>query len=165
MSFSVFSDLMPSFSIKRYPSDSATTAKLGWCVAGLMIAVFAITSPALAEDKGLEVQLNKLEPQDAACRAYFVVDNKTTAAYDALKLDLVLFQTDGVIGKRLLVNLAPVKPEKRVIKQFDFSGMACDQVGSILVNDVPECTASSAPVSDCISGLTLTSLSQVPLTK
>ncbi len=165
MSFSVCNDRRPSFSPKKDQPRSKAPAALGWVAVCLMAPVFAVSTPALAEDGKLEVQLNKLEAKDAACRAFFVVNNKTATAYDTLKLDLVLFQTDGVIGKRLLVNLAPLKPEKRVIKQFDFSDMACDQVGSILVNDVPECAAASAPVTDCISSMTLTSLSQVPLTK
>src|SRR5690606_17951637 len=65
--------------------------------------------PAMAEPNGLTVELNKLESQGSGCRAYMVVQNDSDTSYKAFKLDLVLFQSDGVIGRRFAMDLAPLK--------------------------------------------------------
>ncbi len=115
-------------------------------------------SPSAAPPSGLSLELNKLEPLDKACRAYFVIDNAGDKNYAVLKLDLVLFQPDGVIGRRVTLDLAPIKSAKQVVKQFDFDALACDKVGRVLINDVVDCKTDAGPVADCLSGLPLKSL-------
>lgn len=118
-----------------------------------------------AEGPSLSVELNKLEPQGKACRAYLVIDNLSDAAYQALKLDTYLFRTDGVIDRRLLIDLAPMQATKRSVKPFDLDGIACDAIGSFLVNNVTECRDASGPVADCLSRLRFTSRASATLSK
>jgi hypothetical protein len=120
---------------------------------------------AVAQESGIAIELNKLEPQGQGCRAYFVVGNKTKTAYEELKLDLVLFRPDGVIGRRFAVDLGPLKPEKKSVKLFDIEGTACDQVGSFLINDVMECKSDTGPVSDCLKDIGVSTLTNVQLNK
>ena len=84
--------------------------------------------------------------------AYFVINNKNKTSYEELKLDLVLFRPDGVIGRRFAVDLAPLKADKRVVKIFELADTSCDQVGSFLINDVIECKAESGPVGELPEG-------------
>jgi hypothetical protein len=119
---------------------------------------------ANAQEGSIAIELNKLEPQGQGCRAYFVVTNKATA-YQELKLDLVLFRPDGVIGRRFAVDLGPLKADKRSVKLFDIDGTACDQVGSFLINDVMECKAESGPVADCLKDISVSTLTNVQLNK
>jgi hypothetical protein len=119
---------------------------------------------ASAQEAATSIELNKLEPQGQGCRAYFVVNNKATA-YQELKLDLVLFRPDGVIGRRFAVDLGPLKADKRSVKLFDIDGTACDQIGSFLINDVMECKAESGPVADCLKDVSVSSLTNVQLNK
>lgn len=121
--------------------------------------------PALAEPTALSVELNKLEPQGSGCRAYVVVQNDDATAYQSFKLDIVLFQQDGVIGRRVAMDLAPLKAKKRTVKLFDFDNMACDKIGSFLINDVVECKTDTGPIEDCLAGMTVKSLTNVQLTK
>jgi hypothetical protein len=114
---------------------------------------------------GIAIELNKLEPQASQCRAYFVVTNKNTANYQELKLDLVLFRPDGVIGRRFAVDLAPLKSDKRTVKLFELADTACDDVGSFLINEVMECRADSGPVEDCLKDISVSSLTKAQLTK
>ena len=107
---------------------------------------------------GLTIELNKLEPLDKSCRAYFVVDNAGDKAYQSLKLDLVIFLPSGVIDRRVRIDLAPLKAAKRSVRQFDFEGLACDKVGSVLVDEAVACTTDAGPVTDCFSGMVLKSL-------
>lgn len=130
------------------------------------LAVPFLAVPAgAAEPPQVSVELNKLEAQGAGCRAFLVVANDGQTELTDLKLDFVLFQPDGVIGRRFIVNLAPLKAQKRSVKQFDLEGTACDQVGSLLINDIIECESPSGMVENCLAGLTVKSLTKVQLTK
>lgn len=143
-------------------TTAAPSGRMLGVAGGIMLAA---SGAALADPPKLDVELNKLEAQEKGCRAYFVVNNPTTAEFDSYKLDLVLFQPDGVINKRVIVNLAPVKAQKKTVKQFDIEGTPCDQVGSLLVNDVTECKAPTGPVDGCLAGLGLSTLTKVQLSK
>lgn len=61
------------------------------------------------------VELNKLEGVGGSCRAYFVFANGTDRADEALKLDLVIFDRDGVIAK------LPPFPEGMQVAQSAFT--------------------------------------------
>jgi hypothetical protein len=113
----------------------------------------------------IHVELNKLEPVDNNCRAYLVVDNGTETAFKSFKIDLVLFQTDGVIGKRFSIDLAPLHPKKKTVKLFDIDGMACDKIGSLLVNDVMECKSDTGAGENCLQDLTTSTRTKVQLSK
>jgi hypothetical protein len=124
----------------------------------------AETSAASA-GSGLHVELNKLEPSEKGCGAYIVVNNIGETSYKAYKIDLVLFQSDGVIGKRFSIDLAPLKPKKKSVKLFDIDAIQCDKIGSFLINDVMECKADSGPVSGCLDALKASTLTNVQLSK
>jgi hypothetical protein len=125
----------------------------------------AVGSAAHAGSDALSIELNKLESQDHGCRAYLVVTNKSTTTYQVLKLDLVLFQPDGVIGRRFAIDLGPLKSDKRAVKLFDIDATSCEQVGSFLINDVLECKAESGPIPDCLAEITTSSLTKAQFTK
>jgi hypothetical protein len=137
-------------------------------------AALLSTLPSLAEDpaktdqtpgEGITLELNKLETAEKGCRAYVVVSNPSSTTYDAYKLDLVMFQTDGIIGRRFALDLAPLRPSKRTVKLFELDNTSCDTIGSFLVNDVLECKAQSGPVNDCLSRLKVSSLTKVGISK
>ena len=136
---------------------------------GLTAAITAVFFVALAaggtvEAGALAVELNKLEPQKDSCRAYFGVTNNSSTVYQSLKLDLVLFQPDGVIGRRFALDLGPLRAQKRSVKLFDID-TPCDQVGSLLINDVLECNGEAGSIPNCLADMTVTSLTKAKLSK
>jgi len=159
-----------------------TIRKQTIALAATLIASAGLNTFALAEDapaqsepatqtaasgssEGITLELNKLEKSEKGCRAYVVVSNPTQTTYDAFKLDLVLFQTDGIIGRRFALDLAPVRPDKSTVKLFDLDGTTCETIGKFLVNDVMECRASGAPVQDCLARLKVKSLTKAEISK
>lgn len=130
-----------------------------------IVSIFGLFPAAADPAKQITLELNKLEAQDKSCRAYLVVANEGTTFYQSFKLDLVMFQPDGVIGKRFALDLAPIRAGKKTVKLFDLDGVACDKVGSLLVNDIIECKSDGAAADDCLSRLTLSSLGQVKISK
>ena len=51
------------------------------------------------------------------------------------------------------------------MKLFDFEGVPCDRIGSLLVNDMLECRTEAGQQSDCLAGLAVSSLTTVKLSK
>ena len=88
----------------------------------------------------LGVELNKLEQTGAACRSYMVLSNRTGVTLDQLSLDLVVFDRDGVIDRRLAVELGPVQAGRMRVKVFDMADLDCGRVARILLNDVLSCS-------------------------
>ena len=118
---------------------------------GALLAVVTLTS-ALAEE--MQVELNALENSENRCRMTFVIENKGKAAVDSLKLDLVLFNTDGAVYRRMVVDMAPVRPAKTIVKAFATEG-DCAQLGKVLVNEVTACSPGDA--ATCLDQLALSS--------
>lgn len=138
----------------------------GLLPATAMLALVTLGASAGAQDAAaVRLELNKLELLDAGCRAYMVIDNTSTADYDAFKLDLFLFRTDGVIGRRFAIDLAPLKASKRTVKLFDLGGTRCDEIGSFLINDILDCRVAGAAATDCLARLAPSSLSSAKLSK
>jgi hypothetical protein len=136
------------------------------CVGLALAAAASGASAQSAQSGGLSIELNRLEAADKACRAYFVIENPGDKAFPALKLDLVLFQADGVISKRLTLDMGPLRAAKTTVKQFDIDGQACDKVAKVHVNDAVECKSEPAATADCLQGLAVKSLvPNVALTK
>ena len=138
---------------------SSDRARAQWRHAAIAMAALAgsaaTVSAAGAQPSGLAVELNKLETYDKGCRAYVVVNNTGEVAFQSVKLDLVLFQPDGVIARRFAVDLAPLRAAKKTVKLFDIEGLACEKISSVLVNDVLECKADTGVVADCLSKLSV----------
>lgn len=110
---------------------------------GLMLIVQVLALPltgscAFAADEPLHVELNAIENTDGRCRLTFVIENKGKAAVESMKLDLALFNTEGAVYRRMLVDMAPVRPAKTIVKTFSTEG-DCGQLGSMLVNEVTAC--------------------------
>ncbi len=117
----------------------------------LAFAQEAATPPVLT------LELNKLEPVPATtaggaagCRAYLLAtDPEGGPRVDAMRLDLVLFGTDGVIARRIALDVGPVQPGRMQVRPFELRDLPCDSIGQILVNDVLSCTIAGAEQKDC----------------
>jgi hypothetical protein len=121
----------------------------------LLIALLFMASPAsAAAGDPIRVELNAAESVQSRCRLSFVIENKSEGAIESLKLDLAVFGRDGVIQRRLVTELGPVRGAKTIVKAFELD-TECGQVGSILVNDVTAC--APMPPDACLDRLELSS--------
>lgn len=126
--------------------------------AALLLAGFLVLpAGARAEDEPpIRLELNRLEPRETnTCRVWFVVENGRKAEIDPLRLDLVLFGRDGVVVRRLAVDVGPVPAARKVVRLFDLAGQTCDQLGEVLLNDLLQC--GSGDGRDCLDHIALTS--------
>lgn len=129
------------------------------------LAAVACQPAARAAEGDITLELNKLEGLDAACRAYILLTNKTKAAFSSLKLDLVMFDKDGIVARRVAVEAAPIVAGKTSLKVFDIQGLKCDGIGRVLLNGVMSCSGDGGPRADCIGLIAASSRAGVPLIK
>lgn len=113
----------------------------------------------------IAIELNKFEDQENACRAYMVFRNGTEQTLESFKLDMVMFDQDGLINRRLALDVAPLRADKTSVKLFDIEGLSCSSINQILINDVIECAASGAETPDCVELLETSSRNQTTLIK
>lgn len=132
-----------------------------------VIELAPVTATRSARTLGneLKLELNKLEDRQDACRAYLVFENRTADSFESLKLDLMVFGSDGVIARHLVLEAAPLRQDKTTVKLFDIAGLACAAIDRILINDVTTCHGTTGPQRDCVARLLPTSRTSVGLVK
>lgn len=69
-----------------------------------------------------------------------VVSNRTEEPLETLSLDLVVFDSDGVIDRRLAVELGAVEAGRTRVRVFDMADLDCGRVARLLLNDVLACS-------------------------
>lgn len=152
------------------PQDTDMPRQLPTLAAALALLV-ASAPEALAQDgaapkpaEPIAVELNKLEAAGADCQATVVATNGLSRL-DSLKLDLVVFDADGIVAKRLAAELGPLSAKKTVVKTFPVKGLACSAMSRVVLNDVLACTGPSGPVAGCLDDLALKTRTNVAFAK
>lgn len=129
-----------------------------------LLCLLAPAPPAAAQDAGaFEVELNKLEPAGPACRTYFVFRNGTEMAVSNLRLDLFLFDAEGVILSRVAIDSEAVAPGRTRVRVFELAGLDCGAIGSLLMNGVMACEGEMGPLSGCVGRLSVSSRAEAEL--
>src|SRR5262245_52422678 len=105
----------------------------------LALALLATIIPSivLAQDE-LKLELNTAESAQGRCRVSFMVENKADRPVESFKLHLVMLGTENTMQRRMVVDIAPIRRSKTIIRTYEFE-RDCTQIGAILVNDVQAC--------------------------
>lgn len=137
----------------------------------VLLAVIATGLAAEAEEPGAEsapasdaltVELNRLDPDENSCKASFVISNQTEIGFESLALDLVIFDREGIIARRVAVELAPLPSSKTSVRAFSLGGMECDSVGRVLLNSVISCETGEGERPDCAGMIRTVSRTDLP---
>jgi hypothetical protein len=111
--------------------------------------------PTLAQAEELaRLEINAAETANNRCLLTFLIENKTSKAIDSLRLDLALFNLEGIIQRRMITEMGPIRGARTNVRTFPVEG-ECSQTGAILVNDVAACSAGDP--GECMDGLALSS--------
>lgn len=134
----------------------------------LMLPIFWIGSaPVKADDStpSIFIELNKTENTEQGCRPLFLFENQSGHQLNRFQIELVLFDHEGIYSKQILLDMAPLYQGKKTVASFLLTNITCDQIGSMLVNDLPDCHNSVGGPLDCLALLQVTSKSDIPLEK
>ncbi|WP_420565305.1 hypothetical protein [Thalassobaculum sp.] len=132
--------------------------------AAVLIGLAAAT-PARADEARIGIELNKLEPAENACRSYIVVRNPAEQTYTAFNMEVLVFDTDGVIQNRIAMDLAPIRPNKTSVLIVNLAGIQCDRIGEVLVNSFLDCERGEERLGDCLTRVDLSSKTSARLFK
>lgn len=129
------------------------------------LAPATFTAAQEANEPIATLELNKLEARSGACSAFLVAKNAISEKISSLNLDLVVFDQDGVIARRLAVDMGPLRSHKTVVKAFTIDGLACAQIDRLLLNDVISCQGESGTIDDCVDRVDTSSRHPTPFIK
>ena len=141
---------------------------------GKHLRAAALSAAALAAWSGgagaaagqtLDLELNKLEDAGGQCVASLLLTNRLSETLEQVRFDLYVFDKAGVIARRLLLDTGPMRTDKTTVASFALLDRPCDNIGKLLVNDVPVCKAAGGAALDCVGALNLSNRAAVPLAK
>lgn len=101
----------------------------------------------------LVVELNALQPTANGCRFTFMVTNNLKAELASVGFELVLFNKAGMVSRMTVVDFKDLPQSKTKVRQFDFTGVECADLGRVLINDATECKGNGLEVGSCIRAL------------
>lgn len=121
-----------------------------------LVALALCCSPVLAQEAvapSFELELNALQPAEAGCRVTFLATNKLGGQLDRAAVEVALFDTAGTIDRIVTLDFKDLSDGKTKVLQFELAGLACDQLGRLLVNDVSACEGAITPATVCLDAL------------
>lgn len=131
-------------------------------LAAVLMAAHAMPTLAQDQPKEFSIQLNNLQPVSDACRMSFVIRNGIGAEIRDASIELVLFDKQDAVARMLAVNPGRLPAGRTRVKQFDVKGLACDQVGRLLLNDVKRCKGDGLTPAICLDAAKPSSRINVP---
>lgn len=137
-----------------------------WCAA-LLVGAAISTAAGIpsARAAGLAIELNKAENGSGGCLASFVIRNSLGHTLDRFSMDVIIFDRDGVIAGRSLLDLAPLPDAKTTVATFPLQNGGCEGISRVLVNSFPACQARDGQDVDCLAGLSVSSRGKIGLEK
>jgi hypothetical protein len=132
-----------------------------FCAAALTCLSPLAAGAAAADDKAIAIELNKATSTDAGCRLTFVVKNDTQSLLEKTSYEIAAFDTSKTVMKLLVFEFGRLPVGKTKVVEFALSGVPCDSISRILVNNSPECVADGAASTICLDALRTTSLAKI----
>ncbi len=105
--------------------------------------------PVVSEDR-LYMEINKLEQRDNLCVAYVRFSNQSGTEFSEFKAELFAFDQDDVITAHFLADFQQVLSNKTMVKLVPMKDTVCEQVSSILLNQMISCKSGDADVDGCL---------------
>ncbi|KJZ19319.1 hypothetical protein [Loktanella sp. S4079] len=129
--------------------------------------VLSVAAPAAAEEvaneQKISVELNTAQTTDTACRLSFLIQNDHAADIDRAAYEAVLFNAEGGVQQLTLLDFGALPAGRARVRQFEFAGMACSGLSSILINGASTCEAEGLGADVCATTLELSSRTEIGL--
>ena len=77
-----------------------------------------------AEGRSINIELNKFVPAENACRAYFVIENRTPELIKELRLLVYFFDKSELIMNSLALPFSEVRAGRTKVALFDIPDLA-----------------------------------------
>jgi hypothetical protein len=124
-------------------------------IISFIITALTFSSAQAQPSPSIELELNKSETVNGACRITFVAHNALGKPIEALELDLVIFDQSETVVNYAAIDFGALSPDKTRVRQYDMASGSCDDIARILVNDIRLCEFSGEKNSPCLDLLQL----------
>ncbi len=109
-------------------------------LAGFLSAAFAASTLAQEVTGQIGLELNHVQAtQDGGCRLSIIATNGLQRPIDQLGLEMVAFNTDGLVDQFLRLDFSRISAGKTKVLQFDLAGKSCESLSRLHINDVLNC--------------------------
>ena len=108
-----------------------------------------------------EEDAKQLQAVPGGCDVCIVVGD----GLSALAIEVVSFDSDGIIGQRLAVELGALPAGKTLVRLFGIPETSCDRLAQLLLNEAVECRTAAGPLPDCLALLRPSSRASATFTK
>lgn len=129
-------------------------------VVAALFTLFALHS-VLAQESApvarLSLELNALQPAEAGCRVTFLATNGLPAQLDRAAVEIAFFLRDGGIDRIVTLDFKALSPGKTKVLQFELAGLACPDLGRLLINDITACEGAGIAPTACLDNLVTSS--------
>lgn len=126
---------------------AATLASLG--------LAFAATAQDNAMAEAVVIELNTVTHNEASCTLTFMVTNGHADPIEKAVYETVLFDSAGQVERLTLFDFGTLPPGRPRVRQFSIPGIACDDLGQVLINGARTCEAPDLADTACEAGLIL----------
>ncbi|MBF9036697.1 hypothetical protein HKCCE2091_20880 [Rhodobacterales bacterium HKCCE2091] len=133
-------------------------------LAALLLSAGTLAAQEDAPDGTLSIELNTVIEAEGACRLTIMARNGLGADISALVLETVLLTREGIVERLTLFDFQAVPGGRPRVRQFDVAGLACADLGQVLVNGVETCAGDGIAAEGCEAGLTLSTRTDVEVT-
>ena len=125
----------------------------------LITALALIGSQAAAEDAGpfLTVDLNAQATWEAGCLLTFLIDNAHPSEIESAVFETVLFDQAGQVDRLTLFDFGALPAGRPRVRQFQLDGLACEDLGKVLINGASTCRVDGKDSAICGQSLKLRS--------
>lgn len=118
---------------------------------------------AEVQDGALSIELNDASEAEGGCRLTFLVENALGADLTALSLEAAVLTTEGQVQQVTLFDFGDLPEGRPRVRQFDLPDLSCEAIGQVLINDIASCEGAGVGAGACMSGLGLSSRTDIDL--
>lgn len=131
---------------------------------GFAVALAAAPLSAAGAEAGkITAEFNDLQQTDAGCRAVFVLNNGLDKPLGKVTLRVVAFDRDKLAKLFLSLDVGSLPVRKTRVLRFDLGdGLACKDVGRLVLDDVTSCEGAEIGPPECLSAISLSSRAGPP---
>lgn len=122
---------------------------------------FSAKAQDAVEDPALLVELNTAQTVEGACRLSFLIVNEHVSEIASVVYETVLFNADGSVNRLTLFDFGSLPSNRPRVRQFEVPGVACADLGQLLINGASSCEAGELGNSICGSSLQISSRNEI----
>ncbi|MFN4098633.1 MAG: hypothetical protein ACK4GT_02535 [Pararhodobacter sp.] len=101
----------------------------------------------------INLELNNLEAEDGGCWLTLFAENNAGQTVNGVTYDVAVFDTEGIVRDRLLVELGRLQQGRSRVVQFLLQ-RECTQIGRVHMNDSETCQSDAGePLDLCMDAL------------